>query len=97
MSGSYNICLDVGGTKVLGAIFNEKDEIIYRLKKRSKSGGEGTSSQEALYRYFSTRKVQPWSEKTARGRKAEPARPEVSPPARRSFWEKLGWKPFFKK
>ena len=23
---SYNICLDVGGTKVLGAIFNEKDE-----------------------------------------------------------------------
>ena len=61
------------------------------------AGGEGTSSQEALYRYFSTRKVQPWSEKTARGRKAEPARPEVSPPARRSFWEKLGWKPFFKK
>ena len=23
MSESYNICLDVGGTKVLGAIFNE--------------------------------------------------------------------------
>ncbi|MCR5137339.1 MAG: ROK family protein [Oscillospiraceae bacterium] len=33
----YNICLDVGGTKVLGAIFNEKREIVYRLKKRSKS------------------------------------------------------------
>ena len=31
MAESYNICLDVGGTKVLGAIFNEKDEIIYRL------------------------------------------------------------------
>ena len=57
MAESYNICLDVGGTKVLGAIFNEKDKIIYRLKKRSKSGGEGTSSQEALYRYFSKRKV----------------------------------------
>ena len=28
MAESYNICLDVGGTKVLGAIFNEKDEII---------------------------------------------------------------------
>ena len=28
MSESYNICLDVGGTKVLGAIFNDKDEII---------------------------------------------------------------------
>ena len=34
----YDICLDVGGTKVLGAIFNEDREIIYRLKKRSKSG-----------------------------------------------------------
>ena len=37
MSESYNICLDVGGTKVLGAIFNENREIIYRLKKRSKN------------------------------------------------------------
>ena len=35
----YNICLDVGGTKVLGAIFNENDEIIFRLKKRSTSRG----------------------------------------------------------
>ena len=34
----YDICLDVGGTKVLGAIFNENKEIIYRLKKRSKAG-----------------------------------------------------------
>ncbi len=38
MAESYNICLDVGGTKVLGAIFNENREIIYRLKKKSKSG-----------------------------------------------------------
>ena len=43
MAKRYNICLDVGGTKVLGAIFNEKDEIIYRLKKRSKSEGEGSA------------------------------------------------------
>ena len=42
----YNICLDVGGTKVLGAIFNEKREIIYRLKKRSKSGESNTQSVE---------------------------------------------------
>ena len=42
----YNICLDVGGTKVLGAIFNEKREIIYRLKKRSKSGENNTQSIE---------------------------------------------------
>ena len=48
MSESYNICLDVGGTKVLGAIFNEKDEIIYRLKKRSKSGGEGSADVEKV-------------------------------------------------
>ena len=48
MSESYNICLDVGGTKVLGAIFNEKDEIIYRLKKRSKSSGEGSADVEKV-------------------------------------------------
>ena len=48
MSESYNVCLDVGGTKVLGAIFNEKDEIIYRLKKRSKSGGEGSADVEKV-------------------------------------------------
>ena len=31
MKKKYDICLDVGGTKVLGAIFNENKEIIYRL------------------------------------------------------------------
>ena len=48
MAESYNICLDVGGTKVLGVIFNEKDEIIYRLKKRSKSEGEGSADVEKV-------------------------------------------------
>ena len=48
MAERYNICLDVGGTKVLGVIFNEKDEIIYRLKKRSKSGGEGSGDVEQV-------------------------------------------------
>ena len=48
MAKSYNICLDVGGTKVLGAIFNEKDEIIYRLKKRSKSGGDASADVEKV-------------------------------------------------
>ena len=33
----YSICLDIGGTKVLGAVFNEKNEIIFRLKKKVKS------------------------------------------------------------
>ena len=46
MSESYNICLDVGGTKVLGVIFNEKREIIYRLKKRSKSNGDSSANVE---------------------------------------------------
>lgn len=48
MAEKYNICLDVGGTKVLGAIFNDKDEIIYRLKEtlqrrrqRVRGRGEG--------------------------------------------------------
>ena len=36
MAGKYNVCLDIGGTKVLGAIFNEKGEIVHRLKKRSR-------------------------------------------------------------
>ena len=48
MAERYNICLDVGGTKVLGAIFNEKDEIIYRLKKRSKGSGEGSADVEQV-------------------------------------------------
>ncbi len=43
MAESYNICLDVGGTKVLGVIFDENKEIIYRLKKKSR--GQGDSSQ----------------------------------------------------
>ncbi len=48
MAESFNICLDVGGTKVLGAIFNEKDEIIYRLKKRSNSEGDGSADVEKV-------------------------------------------------
>ena len=44
----YDICLDVGGTKVLGAIFNENREIIYRLKKRSKAGGDQTADIEQV-------------------------------------------------
>ena len=33
MAESYNLCLDIGGTKVLGVVFNSKKEIVYRLKK----------------------------------------------------------------
>ena len=48
MAKQYNICLDVGGTKVLGVIFDEKDQIIYRLKKRTKSGGDGSADVEQV-------------------------------------------------
>lgn len=39
MAGKYNICLDIGGTKVLGAIFDENEQIIHRLKKRTAEAG----------------------------------------------------------
>ena len=48
MSEKYCICLDVGGTKVLGAIFNEKKEIVYRLKKRSKGDDSESANVEKV-------------------------------------------------
>ena len=33
----YSICLDIGGTKVLGAIFDQKGQIVHRLKKKTKA------------------------------------------------------------
>jgi glucokinase len=36
MAKSY-ISLDIGGTKVLGAIFDENNNIVYRLKKKTKA------------------------------------------------------------
>ena len=46
MGKTYNICLDVGGTKVLGAVFDEKEKIVYRLKKKSKEGGDSSKNVE---------------------------------------------------
>ncbi|MCQ2481886.1 MAG: ROK family protein [Clostridia bacterium] len=48
MSDSYYVCLDIGGTKVLGAIFNGKKEIVYRLKKKTKSAGDSSQNIEDL-------------------------------------------------
>ena len=48
MAGNYNICLDIGGTKTLGVIFDSNDKIIYRLKKKTKSGGDSASNIEEL-------------------------------------------------
>ena len=48
MSGKYNICLDIGGTKILGAIFDEKREIVYRLKKKTKEAGDDAANVEKM-------------------------------------------------
>lgn len=37
LQSKYKICLDIGGTKILGAIFDDDNKIIYRLKKRTKA------------------------------------------------------------
>ena len=49
MAGKYNICLDIGGTKVLGAIFDSNDEIVCRYKKKStESGSSSQNVQEVI-------------------------------------------------
>lgn len=42
----YFICLDIGGTKVLGAIFDNKREIVYRIKKKTKADGDDAQNIE---------------------------------------------------
>ena len=44
MAKQYNICLDIGGTKILGAIFDKSGKPIYRLKKKTKSGGDSSEN-----------------------------------------------------
>ena len=48
MAETYNICLDIGGTKILGAIFNSKKEIVYRIKKKTKADGDNTQNVEEV-------------------------------------------------
>lgn len=48
MKKKYNICLDIGGTKVLGVIFDEKENIVYRLKKKTKEGGDTCENVEEV-------------------------------------------------
>ena len=48
MAKEYSICLDIGGTKVLGAIFDAKEKVIYRLKKKTKSGGDSSENIEQV-------------------------------------------------
>ena len=46
MAKPYKICLDIGGTKILGVIFDENNEIVYRLKKKTKQGGDTSQNVE---------------------------------------------------
>ncbi len=48
MGKTYNICLDIGGTKVLGAIFDDKEQIVYRLKKKTKESGDSSENVEEV-------------------------------------------------
>ena len=48
MAEQYNLCLDIGGTKVLGAIFDSERKIVYRLKKKTKSEGGSTENVEQV-------------------------------------------------
>ena len=40
MAESYNICLDIGGTKTLGAVFDSSGSIVFRLKKKRRGRTE---------------------------------------------------------
>ncbi len=48
MAEKYNICLDIGGTKVLGAVFDSKDQIVYRYKKKSTESGSSSQNVEEV-------------------------------------------------
>ena len=43
----FSICLDIGGTKILGAIFDTSGNIVYRIKKKLK-GKDATADVEKL-------------------------------------------------
>lgn len=47
-SESYSICLDIGGTKILGCIFDSKKDIVFRIKKKTKSGGDSSQNVEEV-------------------------------------------------
>lgn len=44
----FSICLDIGGTKILGAIFNKNRDIVYRLKKKTKAKEGAQNVEETI-------------------------------------------------
>ena len=48
MGETYRIGLDVGGTKVLGAVFDRERNVVYRLKKKSTEQGAEAENVEQV-------------------------------------------------
>ena len=48
MSAKYDICLDIGGTKVLGVVFDEDEQQVCRIKKKTKSKGDDMGNVEQV-------------------------------------------------
>ncbi len=48
MDEKFTIALDIGGTKILGAIFDEKEKVVYRLKKKTKADGDNKDNVEQV-------------------------------------------------
>ena len=48
MSAKYDICLDIGGTKVLGVVFGEDGQQVCRIKKKTKSKGDDMGNVEQV-------------------------------------------------
>ena len=46
MAKKYNVCLDIGGTKILGVIFDQDRKIVYRIKKKTKKDGDSSENVE---------------------------------------------------
>ncbi len=44
----FKICLDIGGTKILGCVFDDENNIVYRLKKKTKEEGDSSQNVEEV-------------------------------------------------
>ena len=42
------LAMDIGGTKILGCIFDSKKDIVFRIKKKTKSGGDSSQNVEEV-------------------------------------------------
>ena len=42
----YYVGVDIGGTKILGVIFDQEKNIVYRIKKKTKKDGDSQDNVE---------------------------------------------------